>query len=125
MVVAPIAPARERDLRQLLASMNRAPGIVDPRNSLVPFGSFDRLHFARLLILDDTTTSDISVFGVAPASYPTYLAFLGDIDGDADEFLADIVGHAGRGLEMIFSNCSDFRGGADLFAVDESPKSSL
>src|SRR5450631_386239 len=115
MVVAAIAPAREGDLRQLLASMNRAPGVVDPQNSLVPFGSFDRLHFARLLILDDPTTSDIKAYRVEPIRYPTYLAFLGDVDGDPEEFLADLVGRAGRGLETIFSHCADFSGGADLF----------
>lgn len=114
MVVATVAPARERDLRQLLASMNRAPGVVDPQNSLVPFAIFDRLHFARLLILDDPTTSDISVCGVASASYPTYLAFLGDVDGDPDEFLADLVARSGRGLEAIFSHCAGFSGGTDL-----------
>ena len=34
--------------------------------------------------------------------------------GDPDEFLADLVGRANRGLEMIFSHCADFSGGRDL-----------
>ena len=115
MIVATVAPAREHDLRRLLASMNRAPGTVNPQNGILPFAIFDRLHFARLLILDDSTTADIKVYGTEPASYPTYLAFLGDVDGDPDEFLADLVGRSGRGLEAIFSHCVDFVGGAELF----------
>ena len=43
MVLAPIAADRIDDLRQLLASMNRSPGVVDPQNTLVPFGQFDTL----------------------------------------------------------------------------------
>ena len=35
--------------------MNRRPGVVDPENGLVPFGRFDRLHFARFVVLDDQT----------------------------------------------------------------------
>ena len=37
MVVVPIIPERETELRQLLDSMNRGPGQVDPNNSLLPF----------------------------------------------------------------------------------------
>ena len=86
MVLAPIAAGRIDDLRQLLASMNREPGVVDPQNALVPFGQFDRLHFGRILILDDLTLADITAYGLPPASYPIYLAFLGDFDGPAEEF---------------------------------------
>jgi len=55
MILAPIIPAREAELRQLLASMNDAPGRVNPDNTLIPFAQFDTLHVARLLILDDQT----------------------------------------------------------------------
>jgi hypothetical protein len=47
MVLAPIDPAREMDLRQLLDSMNDAPGRVNASNAVIPFGQFDTLHFAR------------------------------------------------------------------------------
>jgi hypothetical protein len=40
MVLAPIIPERETELRQLLDSMNRGPGQVDPNNSLLPFAEF-------------------------------------------------------------------------------------
>ena len=53
MVVAPVAAGKEAALRALLGSMNSAPGIADPRNAVVPFGAFEQLHFARLVVLDD------------------------------------------------------------------------
>jgi hypothetical protein len=114
MVVAPIAPGREDGLRHLLLSMNRSPGIVDPQNPLVPFAQFDRLHFARFVILDDATLDDITIYGQPSVNYPTYLVFLGDFDGAAEEFLSDLVQRAGSGLRRIFSFCEDFTPDADL-----------
>jgi hypothetical protein len=114
MVVAPIVAGREDDLRQLLASMNRSAGVVDPQNPIVPFGGFDRLHFARIVILDDATLDDITVYGQPRVNYPTYLVFLGDCDGPAEEFLFEVVDRAGSGLRRIFSHCQDFTPDADL-----------
>jgi hypothetical protein len=37
---------------RLLDSMNDAPGRVKANNALMPFGQFDTLQYARLLILD-------------------------------------------------------------------------
>ncbi len=66
MVLAPIQPEREAGLRQLLASMNDAPGRVNANNALIPFAQFDTLHVARLLILDDKTTEDVLAHGLRP-----------------------------------------------------------
>src|SRR5271169_3759926 len=114
MVVAPIAAGREEELRQLLVSMNRSPGVVDPQNPIVPFGQFDRLHFARIVILDDATLNDITVYGQHRVNYPTYLVFLGDCDGLAEKVLSDLAERAGSGLRRIFSYCADFTPNADL-----------
>src|SRR5215475_8665508 len=103
MVLAPIIPERETELRQLLDSMNRGPGQVDANNSLLPFGEFETLHFARFVILDDKTTEDVHVYGLSPRSYPLYLAFLGDVDGDANAFLEKLLKRADKGLREIFS----------------------
>src|ERR1700691_2386732 len=107
MIQATIDPEREPELRRLLASMNRGPGDLDPLNSLVPFGQFERLHFARLVILDDETLDDITVYGMPPVNYPTYLLLLGDFDGPANEFLVDLAKGAGDGLRRIFSHCKE------------------
>src|SRR5207253_9878603 len=116
MVVAPIDPRREEELRSVLASMNDAPGRVNPANALVPFGEFDTLHFARLVILDDKTLEDVRIYDMPVRAYPLYLAFLGDFDGDVNAFLGTLVNRAGRGLGSIFSCCEGFTGDTDLVA---------
>ena len=116
MVVAPIAAGREADLRALLDSMNAAPGMADPHNPIVPFGAFERLHFARLVVLDDALQVDVRAHGVEPAPLPTYLAFIGDCDGRADDALAELAQRAGGGLSRIFSHCEGFGAEANLLA---------
>lgn len=114
MVLAPVAAGRTGDLRQLLASMNREPGVADPLNALVPFGQLERLHFARIVVLDDLSLDDITAYGLPRVDYPTYLAFLGDFDGPSDAFFAELVQRAGDGLKRMFSHCDGFSPGSDL-----------
>jgi hypothetical protein len=114
MILAPINRLRETELRGLLASMNDAPGRVNPDNALLPFREFETLHFARFVILDDKTVEDVRVYGMPVRTYPLYLAFLGDTDDDVDAFLGKLVERAGKGLASIFSCCEGFTGGADL-----------
>jgi hypothetical protein len=116
MVVARIADGREADLRTLLATMNGAPGIADPRNPLVPFGDFEALHFARFVILDDATTVDFAVLGLPVPQFPLQLAFFADCDGDAREVLADLAQRAAPGLRRIFQHCEGFSADSDLLA---------
>jgi hypothetical protein len=115
MVVAPLDANREGELRNLLASMNFRPGVVNPQNAIVPFGQFDRLHFARFVILADPTLDDIREHGVPPPTAVASLAFLGDCDGDADDFLSDLVRRAGNGLRQIFAHCQGFTPNSDLW----------
>jgi len=114
MILAPIDPRREPELRRLLASMNDAPGRVNAGNALIPFGEFDTLHFTRFVILDDKTLEDVRVYDLPVRTYPLYLAFLGDIDGDLDAFLGKLVKRAGKGLVTIFSCCAGFASVTDL-----------
>jgi hypothetical protein len=115
MIVAPIEPAREAELRALLASMNDGPGLVKADNALISFAQFDTLHFARFVILDDKDTrNDVRAHGEAVRDFPAYLAFLGDIDGDRDDFLAALAQRAGTGLQSIFSCCKGFAADANL-----------
>ena len=114
MVLAPIDPQREAELRQLLASMNDAPGRVNVNNALIPFEKCDTLHFARLVILNDKTVNDVRVYGLPAQTYPLYLAFLGDVDGDADAFLKELARLAPKGLGSLFSCCEGFTSETDL-----------
>jgi hypothetical protein len=116
LVLAPLADGQKDSLRALLASMNLQPGVVNPQNELVPFGQFERLHFARFVIVEAPTAGDIAAYDIPPAEWPTSLAFLGDCDGPADSFLADLVARAGVGLRQIFAFCRDFSADGDLLA---------
>jgi len=115
MIVAPIDRAREAELRALLESMNKGPGLVKADNALVPFAQFDTLHFARFVILDDKDTrGDARAHGMPVRELPAYLAFLGDIDGDRDTFLEALAQRAQTGLRSIFSCCEGFAADTDL-----------
>ena len=114
MVVAPLGAGREPGLRELLGSMNSEPGVADPGNALVPFGEFERLHFARLVVLDDATLADFELLGLPQPRLPTYLAFMGNCDGSARECLAELAQRAGDGLRRIFLHCEGFDAHADL-----------
>ena len=115
-VLAPIVPAREAELRRLLASMNEAPGRVKANNDIIPFAQFDRLHMARLLILDDKTVGDNQAYGLPRPSYPLYLGFLGDVDGEGDRFLEEVAARAPAGVRALFSCCEGFDAQTDPVA---------
>ena len=116
MVVAPIIEARVNGLRALLSSMNDRPGMAKRDNSIVPFGEFKNLHYARFVILDDQTLRDFEEYGAPIPDFSVLLAFFGDCDGSADELLADMVRRAAPGLRQIFSCCQGFTPHSDLLA---------
>jgi hypothetical protein len=116
MVIAAVAAGREGALRQLLETMNAGPGLADPGNTVLPFGEFGRLHFARLVLLEDSTLGDVAAYGLPLPNLPTYLAFMGDCDGPAGDLLAEIARRASPGLLQIFSHCEGFDPRADLLA---------
>ena len=114
MVVAPIRPGQQPALRTLLQTMNLAPGIVDPMNSLVPFARFRTLHYARFVILDDQTLDDLSAYDESFPGAPVYLAFLGDCDGPSGRLLKALARDAEPGLRSIFGHCLGYDPGMDL-----------
>jgi hypothetical protein len=116
LLLAPVRPGGESDLRALLATMNSAPGMANPANALLPFGQFERLHFARLAVLDDPTLGDIEAHSVPRPNLPVYLAFLGSCDGSASDCIADLARRAGTGLRQIFMYCDGFDAQGDLLA---------
>ena len=114
MVVAPVRPGQQQALRDLLASMNRSPGIVDPMNTLVPFARFRTLHFARFVVLNDETLDDLTAYGESFPGAPVYLAFLGDCDGPSGRLLKALARDAEPGLRAIFGHCLEYDSGMDL-----------
>ena len=116
MVIAPLAAGREAGLRALLDTMNLNPGMADPVGAVLPFGAFSRLHFARLVLLDDALQADLQALGLPRPRLPTCLAFMGDCDGSARTLLAELVQQAGDGLRRIFAHCEGFQASGDLLA---------
>ena len=108
MINVPIKPGHREELAALLDSMNEAPGMAMPHNALIPFWQFRQLHMARFTILEANTNGDIAAHGIAPTFWPPSLCFLGDIDGDPDLFLAELVIRAEPGLHRIFTHCLGF-----------------
>ena len=109
-ILAPVTEGRAEDLLSLLAGMTLKPGLADPQNELVHFGRFDQLHVARFFLVEANTWQDIEAYGNDPEPYPLQLAFLGDVDGDRQSFLKELVARCGDGLTRIFSHCE---GGAE------------
>lgn len=116
LVIAPIAEGRETDLRALLETLNAAPGMANPDNGIIPFGRFERLHFARLVVLDDAHMADLKLYGVQPPRLAPRLVFLGDCDGAWRELLADLARQAGDGLRRLFAHCEGYAPDADLLS---------
>lgn len=114
MITATIDDHRLDELKQLLSSMNHLPGLANPHNHLIPWWQLQQVHVARFTILEARTNSDISAYGVTPSQWQPALCFLGDIDGDADIFLAELVIRAESGLRQLFSCCRDFEPDANL-----------
>src|SRR5438128_714261 len=93
VILAPVASNRIADLRALLATMNLRgkTGFADPDNQLVPFRSFETIHFARFVVLADNTLADRAAYPVLPTDEPpTYLCFMVDCDGDAGALMEQI-----------------------------------
>jgi hypothetical protein len=117
LIIARIKLEDRTKLEGLLTSMNRKvpagtpdTGMADPDNPLVPFRQFGALHFARFVIIEDHTLDDFRCLGMDVPDYPVTLAFLGDVDGGRDRFLADLADNAtaAAGLREVFACCEDF-----------------
>jgi hypothetical protein len=115
IVVAEVPADRIDDLRACLAKMTfpERTGFADPANRLVPFKAFETIHFARFAVLADNTLGDRAKdYPQLRCKEPTYLCFMADCDGDADELLARIAREA-EGLPKIFDHCG-YKQGADM-----------
>lgn len=116
LVIGAVAAGREAALRALLETMNREPGVANPDNPLLPFGRFERLHFVRLVVLDETGMADLSLYRVPPPRLGLRLVLLGDCDGPARRQLDEFAELAGDGMRLLFGHCEDFDQDTDLRA---------
>jgi hypothetical protein len=114
LVLAPVREDARASLLALLEAMNGLPGHADPANDVIAFGRFERLHFARICLVDDNTLADLAAYRIPPRTYPLHLAFLGDVDASAESFLEELADRAAAGLTKLFSHCEGFERGTPL-----------
>ena len=114
MIAAPIRADARPSIDALLESMARQPGLADPGNAVLPFGRFPRIHFARLLLLDDQTLADRAHFPNLYFPCPVRLALLVVCDGPAEAQIDELAEIAGDGLRRLFGHCEDLDEGKDL-----------
>jgi hypothetical protein len=112
IVAAVVADDRVAPLRALLATMTLpgVPGAADPANAILPFGNFDTVHFARLVVLEDNALADRAPYAQLPRTEPTYLCLMVDCDDDATLLLKRVAQQC-PGLREIFAFCADFHPG--------------
>ncbi|MDC0664121.1 hypothetical protein [Marinobacter sp. SS21] len=94
---APIAQARETELRTVLAEINQDPA----GNAILPFAKHDNLHFARLLILEGPDHPD---------TYDSSLVLTANVDGPVTVFLRQLVARHAGGLDRLYAACPDYPG---------------
>lgn len=106
-VVCPVLPGHVEPLRRVLGPMGRRPA----DNPVIPFGRLEGVHFARLLLLDETT-------GLDGVPIPAQLILMADLDAPLEARLTELVDTAGAGLDTVFGHCAGYPG-CDAITRDE------
>jgi hypothetical protein len=96
-IMTRIKPGATEDVKQLLKTMSTNVA----QNDVIPFGKLSAIHFARLLILDQST--DLQGAVILP-----HLVFIGECDAPLDRLLDDLVDLAGEGLDKIYRHCEGY-----------------
>ena len=96
-VRASVSPERLDDLRDLLSEMNKN----GPANTTLPFDRLTGVHFARLVILPESTD-------LAGEVIPPSLVYMSEVDAPPERHLDDLVAVAGPGLDQLFTHCTDY-----------------
>lgn len=87
-----VKPDRVAELKEFLDKDIAANLLTNPH---IPFPSLTRLHFASLVLNEETT-------------YGPYLVFENNFDGPLEDHLDELYRHAAPGLHRIYSCCLDY-----------------
>ncbi|HEY3083356.1 MAG TPA: hypothetical protein VGM69_25980 [Chloroflexota bacterium] len=93
-ILAEIEPDQKAELEHVL----EAVGASAAQNDVIPFGRLPNVHFARFVVLDETTD-------LAGARIPPFLAYMSDVDGTLERHLEELVDLAGEGIDRVFGRC--------------------
>lgn len=96
-ILAPVKPDAVDALRPVLASMGKDPA----GNAIIPFGKLSAVHFARLLLLEETR----DLRGV---TIPPNLIWMSDADAPLDRHLEQLLDVGGDGLDLVFGQCDGY-----------------
>ena len=114
MIAAPLRAGARPSIDELLGSMAVEPGLADPDNPVIPFSRFSKIHFARVLVLDDPTLPDRVHFPNFYFPSPVRLALLVVCDGSAEDQIEELAELAGEGLRRLFGHCEGLDETTDL-----------
>jgi len=96
-IITKIKPGETEVIKQLLKAMSRNVS----QNDIIPFGKFSTIHFARLMVLEES--KDLNDVLIPPS-----LVFIGECDAPLDRLLQDLVDVAGEGLDKIYCHCQGY-----------------
>jgi hypothetical protein len=96
-VVDQIKPGQIDALKGLLGTLASHRGTWD----VIPFKSLSNVHFARLVVFDETKDLEGHVV-------PARLALLTDVDAPLDGHLHELATISGEGLDRVFGHCQGF-----------------
>ena len=96
-VVAPIKPGEVDAVKQILGSIREHVDNWD----VIPFRTIPRIHFARMVVFDETKDHDGN-------HIPAQLSLMTDIDAPVDTHLQDLATMGGSGLDELFSRCEGY-----------------
>ena len=96
-IITRIKPGEAEEIKQLLKKM----GNNAAQNDTIPFGKFSTIHFARLMVLDESV--DLNGAAISPS-----LVFISECDAPLDCLLNELVDRAGEGLDEIYSHCEGY-----------------
>lgn len=95
-IIAEIHPGQVEQVRSTLENISAD---VD-NNDLLPFGNYrDILHFARILIVDETEV---------PERFPASLVLMANVDVPPTEFLRNLLNQTARGIDTVFGSCKGY-----------------
>jgi hypothetical protein len=96
-VIDQIKPGQIEALKGLLGSLASHRDTWD----VIPFKTLSKVHFARLVVFDETKDLDGHLV-------PSRLALLIDVDAPLDAHLRDLATICGEGLDRVFGHCQGF-----------------
>jgi hypothetical protein len=98
-LLAPVKPGAVDALRQVLAGMGKDPA----GNAIIPLGKLITVHFARILLLEETRD-------LRGATIPPNLIWMSDADAPLERHMEQLLDVAGEGLDQVFGHCDGYPG---------------